>query len=274
MEHLFASWPTFQADSRTVSHTLLLSDYDGTLTPIVGRPRDALLSPGVRNKLSVLAQQKSVSVGIVSGRAMTELRSLVGIDGIYYAGNHGMEIDGPDLKYVSPEAELARATMRDLAGKLAEALENITGVIVEDKGLSLSVHYRLVKEREVDAVAEGFKEVTLPRLNKGEIRITTGKKVWEVRPPVDWHKGKAVEAITREIRSLLKLDQVLTIYLGDDTTDEDAFEVVRRPHGWSIFVGGDNPASAADYFLSSTAEVEEFLARLIELHGAADQTGP
>ncbi len=265
MEHLFQAWQAFSADCRAVSHILLFSDYDGTLTPIVGRPRDAVLSQEVRDKLSALARQSDFSVGIISGRSLAELRYMAAIEGIYYAGNHGLEIEGPGLNYVSPDAELTRSIIKDLAGQLAAALESITGVIIEDKGLSLSVHYRLVKEEEQDVVAETFKKVTSSLTDAGKIKITTGKMVFEVRPPIDWHKGKAVESIRREIMSLLKLERVLTVYLGDDTTDEDAFKVLHRPEGWSVFVGQENPSSAADYFLNSVAEVEKFLSRLLEL---------
>jgi trehalose 6-phosphate phosphatase len=265
MQHLFQSWQTFSDDVRAAHHLLLLSDYDGTLTPIVRRPEEAILSPEVREKLYALAQKPTSSVGIISGRSMSELESMVAVEGIYYAGNHGLEIEGPGLKFISQPAEEAKATIEDLAGQLSAALDRIAGVIVEDKGLSLSVHYRLVKQSEENLVAGTFNRITSPLLNEGKIRITSGKKVMEVRPPIDWHKGKAVEAITREIKSLLKLEPVLTIYLGDDTTDEDAFKVVHRPEGWSIFVGKENPSSSADYFLNSTTEVEEFLSRLIEL---------
>jgi len=265
MQHLFQSWPTFSANVRATPHLLLLFDYDGTLTPIVSRPEEALLPPEVREKIYALAQKPTSSVGIISGRSMSELKSMVAVEGIYYAGNHGLEIDGPGLKFVSKPAEAARATMKDLARQLSAALESIGGVIVEDKGLSLSVHYRLVKKGYENIVAETFKQITVPLANEGKIKITSGKKVLEVRPPIDWHKGKAVESITREIKALLKLDSVLTLYLGDDTTDEDAFKVVHRPQGWSIFVGGENTSSSADYFLNSTAEVEEFLSRLLEL---------
>jgi trehalose 6-phosphate phosphatase len=265
MQHLFQSWPTFSATIKTAPYLLLLSDYDGTLTPIVGRPEEAVLSPEVRDKLYALAQKPTSSVGIISGRSMSELKSMVAVEGIYYAGNHGLEIEGPGLKFVSEPAETARATMKDLVRQLSTALCSIAGVIVEDKGLSLSVHYRLVKKGDENIVAETFKQITAPLANEGKIKITSGKKVMEVRPPIDWHKGKAVEAITREIKALLKLESVLTLYLGDDTTDEDAFKVVHRPEGWSIFVGEENPSSSADYFLNSTAEVEEFLSRLIEL---------
>jgi len=265
VQHLFQSWQAFSAAVRAAPHLLLLSDYDGTLTPIVGRPEEAILSPEVREKLCALAQKPTSSVGIISGRSLSELRAMVAIEGIYYAGNHGLEIEGPGLKFVSQPAKEAKATIKDLARQLSAALDSIAGVIVEDKGLSLSVHYRLVKKGEENLVAETFQQVISPPLNEGKIRVTSGKKVWEVRPPIDWHKGKAVAAITREIKTLLKLEPILTIYLGDDTTDEDAFRVIHRPEGWSIFVGGENPSSSADYFLNSTIEVENFLSRLLEL---------
>ena len=265
MQHLFQSWQTFSAAVRAAPHLLLLSDYDGTLTPIVGRPEEAILSPEVREKLCALAQKPTSSVGIISGRSLSELKSMVAIEGIYYAGNHGLEIEGPGLKFVSQSAELARATIKDLTRQLSAALDSIAGVIVEDKGLSLSVHYRLVKKSEENLVAETFQQVISPSLNEGKVRVSSGKKVWEVRPPIDWHKGKAVAAITREIKALLKPEQLLTIYLGDDTTDEDAFKVIHRPEGWSIFVGGENLSSSAEYFLNSTTEVEKFLSNLLEL---------
>lgn len=265
MEHLFKSWQTLLGDYKSTSHVLFLSDYDGTLTPIVNRPEEAVLSPEVREKLAALAQKSSFSVGIISGRSMKETKSMVAIEGIYYAGNHGLEIDGPGLSYMSPEAEKSRTVIKELVGRLAEALENISGVIVEDKGLSLSVHYRMVAEEEQKEVADIFKQITFPLADEAAIRITEGKKVLEARPPIDWDKGKAIASIKREIVSLLKLDKVLTIYLGDDTTDEDAFRDLHRPEGWSVYVGGENASSAADYYLNSTDEVAEFLSRLLEL---------
>jgi len=144
-------------------------------------------------------------------------------------------------------------------------LANIEGVFVEDKGLSLSVHYRLVRKSEEEIVAQIFHQITSPWLGDGKIRVTSGKKVWEVRPPTDWHKGKAVETIMSEMKALLRDGQALTIYLGDDTTDEDAFRIIHRPHGWSILVGQENASSNADYFLNSTSEVMTFLSRLHDL---------
>jgi trehalose-phosphatase len=265
MKHLLKSWREFSEACRKVSHVLLFFDYDGTLTPIVSRPELAVLSAEVRNSLKALVRKEAMSVGIISGRSLAEIKAMVGVGGLYYAGNHGLEIEGPDLKYVSREAEMARSLTKNLAGKLAVALGDISGTIVEDKGLSLSVHYRLVKKGEEKAVSEIFESVTSALLKEGKIRITTGKKVFEVRPPIDWNKGKAIQKIAGEIMSALNLKQALTVYLGDDNTDEDAFKVLHSPEGWSIFVGGENPSSAAEYYLDSPAEVSEFLSRIVDL---------
>jgi len=265
MKHLFQSWQEFSEACRNVPHVLLFFDYDGTLTPIVSRPELAVLSTEVRNTLRALVQKSTLSVGIISGRSLSEIKSMVAVNGLYYGGNHGLEIEGPDLKYVSREAETARALINDLAGELATALGDISGTIIEDKGLSLSVHYRLVKDGEEEAVADIFQHATNSLLDQGKIRITTGKKVFEVRPPIDWNKGKAVEKIASEITTALNLKQELTVYLGDDNTDEDAFKVLHRLEGWSIFVGGENPSSAAEYYLDSPSEVAEFLSRMLDL---------
>ncbi len=265
MQHLFQCWESFSSDVRDASHIVLLSDYDGTLTPIVGRPDEATLSPAVRENLVALVHKPTFSVGIISGRPLSEIKALVGVDGIYYAGNHGLEIEGPGLDFINQAAQAAQVTIKDLARCSSAKLGGIEGVIVEDKGLSLSVHYRLVKKSEEKVVAEIFHQITSPWLRDGKIRVTSGKKVWEIRPPVDWHKGKAVETIVKEMKTVLRGEQWLTIYLGDDTTDEDAFRIIHRPQGWSIFVGEENSSSNADYFLNSTPEVMTFLSRLLEL---------
>jgi len=215
--------------------------------------------------LHTLAQKSSLTVGIISGRSLSEIKSMVAVDGLYYAGNHGLEIEGPDLKYVSREAETTRSLIKELAAELAMALGDISVTIIDDKGLSLSVHYRLVEEGEEKTVADIFQRITGALLDREKIRITTGKKVFEVRPPIDWNKGKALEKIASEITTALNLKQAFTVYLGDDNTDEDAFKVLRPPEGWGIFVGGENTASAAEYYLDSPSEVTEFLSRMLDL---------
>jgi trehalose-phosphatase len=267
MDHLFTVWPEFTAAVKAVSHVLLLADYDGTLSQIVGRPEDARLSPGVRRKLQALAGKPSISIGVISGRRIAEVKSLVAIEGIYYSGNHGLEIEGPGLNYINPQARAAGPLIRELATRLKKALGDIEGVIIQEKGYSVSVHYRLADPGREDTITAAVKKITAPHLIKGEISVYPMKKVWEIRPPVNWDKGNAVEFIGNEIKANLKPARFLTIYLGDDTTDEDAFRVLRRPDGWSIFVCGEKISSAAGCYLNSVAEVEEFLGRLIKLAG-------
>lgn len=265
MQHVFESWESFSSEILAASHILLLSDYDGTLTPIVDRPQDAVLSNDMGTKLRTLANHPSFSIGIVSGRSLKEIKDMVGIEGIYYAGNHGLEIDGPGLSYINPQAREAQMKIKDIARQFIEKLGDIDGVLIEDKDLSLSVHYRLVEEKHVQQVVEVFRQITSPEVYNGNIRISSGKKVLEVRPPVDWHKGKAAETIIEEIEKVTGSTVKMSIYLGDDSTDEDAFKAIGRRHGWSIFVGSENSSSEAEYFLESVLEVETFLTRLLEL---------
>jgi trehalose-phosphatase len=190
---------------------------------------------------------------------------MVGLEGIYYSGNHGLEIAGPGLSFIHPQARAIGPIIKDLAEQLAQALREIDGVIVQEKGLSLSVHYRLARPESEPAVADAVKRIAAPHLAKGEIKVYPMKKIWEIRPPLNWDKGRAVELIGSEIKAKLKLSRLLTVYLGDDATDEDAFRVMHRPEGWGVYVGGENRKSAAGYYLNSPAEVEELLGRLIDL---------
>ncbi|MFA5308323.1 MAG: trehalose-phosphatase [Dehalococcoidales bacterium] len=266
MKHLFKKWANFAADRRAASHLLLLADYDGTLTPIVGKPADAVLSSSVKDKLQTLAARSDVSLGVISGRELAEIASLVGIKGIYYAGNHGLEMEGPGLEYTGPAKSIfIGVAMAEMAAKIAAALADVPGIIIQDKGLSLSVHYRLAPESEEARIAGVVRQVAEGWVKSRKIQIFGMKKVWEIRPLLDWDKGKAVQSIQSEIIRKLKPDRLLTVFLGDDTTDEDAFKVLRRPSGWSVFVGEGDKTSAAAYYLVSPAEVEEFLSRLIEM---------
>jgi len=171
MRHLFRSWPEFVKDYRGAEHRLLLADYDGTLAVIVGRPEDARITESAREKLKALAKQPRTTAGVISGRSIKEVEAMVGVAGIYYSGNHGLEIEGPGLSYIHPQARAVRPLMQDLAARLAQALDNIKGIIVQDKGLSLSVHFRLAKPEDERAVADVVKQVTAPHVTTGEIKV-------------------------------------------------------------------------------------------------------
>ena len=178
------------------------------------------------------------------------------------AGNHGLEIEGPGLSLVNPVAEEVKPVFRLLAKVLSKALGEIRGVLVEDKGLTLSVHYRLVAEDKTDEVKNIFERVTAVARSLGKIRTTSGKKVYEVRPPVAWDKGKAIKLLLDKYQR--PRGEVLPIFLGDDLTDEDGFKVINDYGGLSVFVGEESGDTAARYFLRSPAEVEELLGLLLE----------
>lgn len=263
MQHLFPVWQEFSKRLKAARRVLLLCDYDGTLTPIVDRPELAELSEKTRQMLQALARQSHFTVGIISGRALADLRQRVGVSNIIYAGNHGLEIEGPGVSLVMPLAAEMRPVLRLINQVLNKALAPIRGVQVEDKGLTISVHYRMVEESKTEEVTNAFERVIATARSLGKVRITSGKKVYEVRPAVEWDKGEAIALLIERFGKTKTKKELLPIYLGDDQTDEDGFKVIEKHDGISVFVGEEIGSSAARYYLKSPAEVEQFLEQLI-----------
>lgn len=263
MQHLFSVWQEFSKRLKAARYVLLLCDYDGTLTPIVEKPELAILPEKTRELLLALVTQRSFTVGVISGRAMADIRQKVGIENIIYAGNHGLEIEGPGISFINPLAEEMRPVLRLIQQVLNKALSPIRGVFVENKGLSLTIHYRMVEEDKSDEVRNVFERVIATARSLGKVIITTGKKVYEVRPPVDWDKGKAISLLIEKYGKPKVKSELLPIFLGDDSTDEDGFRVIEKHGGISVFVGEQTNDSTAHYYLKSPAEVEQFLERLV-----------
>ena len=263
MQHLFSVWQEFSKRLKEARRVLLLCDYDGTLTPIVDRPELADLSEKTRQMLQTLSRQSHFTLGIISGRALADLRQRIGVSNIIYAGNHGLEIEGPGVSLVNPLAAEMRPVFRLINQVLKKALAPIRGVQVEDKGLTISVHYRMVEEGKSEEVTNAFEKVIATALSLGKIVITSGKKVYEVRPAVKWDKGEAIALLIKSFGKTKTKKELLPIYLGDDQTDEDGFKVIEKHEGISVFVGEETGNSAARYYLSSPAEVEQFLERLV-----------
>ena len=247
----------------------MLLDYDGTLTPIVSTPDKAVIPPATKRILSKLARIPGCNLTIISGRALKDVRRMVGLSGINYAGNHGLEIRGPKLKFKSRIFSGSKAVIGRIKRRLKKDIRSIKGAFVEDKGLTLSLHYRLVDPGRVAVVKEIFKKTLRPYLAKKMVRVTSGKKVFEVRPPVKWHKGKAALWFIRRERGILKKSPFV-FYLGDDVTDEDAFRAVKS-RGATIFVGDPgqiaeraDKRSGARYYIKGTKEVVRFLKEVIK----------
>jgi len=271
LQHLFSVWQELNRRLRAAGRVLLLCDYDGTLAPIADGPELADLPEKTRQLLRELARQGRFTLGIISGRALADLKQRVNIDGLIYAGNHGLEIEGPGIGIVIPLAEEMRPVFRLIHQVLSKAMVPIRGVFVENKGLTISVHYRMVEESKSEEVSNIFEKVIATARSLGKVRITHGKKVYEVRPPVDWDKGKAISLIIDKFGKKKMKNELLPVFLGDDQTDEDGFKVIAKHNGISIFVGENTDSSAARYYLRSPAEVEQFLGLLLQPDSRGNQ---
>lgn len=237
---------------------VIFLDYDGTLTPIVATPDLAVLADEMRNTLEQLGHKYMTA--IVSGRQLDNVKQMVKLDDIYYAGNHGFEIEGPDG--ASIKDEMGTEFLNDVESyyqEISTRVNDIEGVLIEHKKFSLSVHYRMVDEQHVEGIEQAVDELLSkhPKLRKHH-----GKKVFEIRPAIEWHKGKAVLHLLDVLQ--LKRDDVLPIYIGDDVTDEDAFKALSGI-GLGILVSEEAQETSADYTLNNTNEVQQFLHLLLNL---------
>lgn len=243
---------------------MLFLDYDGTLTPIVDHPHRARLSSVRRKLLRDLARAEGVKTAIVSGRSLADLKERVGIPGLVYAGNHGLELEGPAVHFVHPEASEARKLLQEISRKLLGVFESFPGIFVEDKALSLSVHYRKLSGEKLPEARAIFQKCLTPYIGASKILLRGGKKVWEIRPWTRWNKGTLVLWLVARILARSS-ERALPVYVGDDETDEDAFQAIRQK-GIGIKVLEENGGpSAADYFVHSSQEVFDFLKRLIRI---------
>ena len=237
-------------------------DYDGTLTPIVDRPEDALISESMRNAVRGLA--KRCPVCVVSGRDRRVVQGLMGIDDLIVAGSHGFDIWSPTGGAIQREEGGGFGKLLDgVTERLREEMDPIEGALVEPKKTSVAAHYRLVSEKDRPKVKEIVDAVLAE--HPDDLKVTPGKMVYEVQPKLDWDKGKAVLYLLEALG--LDRDDVVPIYMGDDVTDEHAFEALAGSArgGIGIFVGrADDPEvggrpTTADYVLHTIPEVERFL---------------
>ena len=253
-------------------------DYDGTLTPIVPEPDRAFMSEEMRDAVRECA--KRYPTAIISGRSRHKVSQFIKLQELYYAGSHGLDIVGPtttmdgepvEKKLAHQPAQWARVVMDRVTKELIERCEDIPGTNIEHNMFCVSAHYRAVSEEMRPRVEKIVDEIC----EREECLIKhDGKMVWEVRPRVAWDKGKALtylrNALLKELEGQgFTSDQVYTIYIGDDVTDEDAFmeinEELKDELGVGILVSSAPKVSAAKFSLRETSEVLKFLTKLHEL---------
>ncbi|KAK8306424.1 hypothetical protein V6Z12_D03G127500 [Gossypium hirsutum] len=255
----------------------LFLDYDGTLSPIVDNPDCAFMSNDMRAAVKNVAQ--FFPTAIISGRSRDKVYEFVGLSELNYAGSHGMDIMGPVRQSFDDHSNCIRSTdnqgkevnlfqpaseflpmIDEVFNSLINNTKDIRGAKVENNKFCVSVHYRNVDEKDWTVVAQRVHDVIR---NYPRLRLTHGRKVVEVRPVINWDKGKAVTFLLESL-GLSNCEDVLPIYVGDDQTDEDAFKVLREGNcGYGILVSSVPKESNAFFSLKDPQEVMEFLKSLV-----------
>ena len=242
------------------SPLVVLLDVDGTLAPIAPRPEDAAVPVPTRAALAALARARDTHVAIVSGRGARDARALVGVDGVWAIGNHGFETIAPDGALTVDERVAAwSGALGAVCARAADAVAVVPGARLEDKGATLSVHYRLADPAAVPRLEQAVTEAAAD----AGLRVTRGRKIIEVRPPLAVDKGTAVLALARRLGATSSAASLL--FAGDDTTDEDAMAALRgwRADSVTIHVEGEEPrTTCAEFRVASPAVLGKWLAAL------------
>lgn len=249
----------------------VLLDFDGTVSAIVNDPAAAALTPGAAQALQALAAHCPLAV--ISGRDLSDIRQRVGLHGIWYAASHGADILAPDGTHHRTHARTETAhLMRSVAAQLDQALHGIAGVTVEPKTFSVAVHYRNASGHDDDIVAAAD---IVGRRNG--VRVTGGRKLIELRPNAHFDKGSALRWVIQHMTATSTAGApLLPVYIGDDLTDEDAFDAVRYD-GIGIVVAQEENmgrATAARYRLDSPHTVTTLLEQLCRQLSDPESTDP
>jgi trehalose 6-phosphate phosphatase len=239
-------------------------DFDGTLSPIVERPGDAAILPAARQAVERLAE-KAAAVVVVSGRGRDDVARRVGLPHLVYAGSHGFDISTPEELPAATDGLPGRdlpPLIEAVTARLRADLAAVPGAEVEPKGFTVAVHYRRVREERVAEVEAAVRRAVS---DHPELEVAGGKKVFEVRPSLEWDKGEALLHLLTAL-GLDDTDSVVPVYVGDDVTDEDAFRALAGRPGPRLTVRvADQPApTAADWSVAGPRQVAELLLRLAD----------
>src|SRR5688572_24407826 len=256
VERVVAAWQALPHDARPS----ILMDFDGTLAEFNVDPSAVTLPPSRQILLQTLAKRSDLSAGIISGRRISDLRDRVPTaPSMFYGGLHGLEIEGPGLRFAHQGVALAAPGISLLSKDLRRAVKPLPGVFVEDKTYSIVLHVRGASKADRLHAVTRFNALAEPFLAEGTVRLQPGDNVLELLPNVDWAKGDAVRAIMRHVEAESK-ETAWPVYIGDDATDEDAFDEIGT-NGLTIAVG--KRAAAAAFQIDDPAAVECFLKAIL-----------
>jgi len=229
-------------------------DFDGTLVEIAPTPGDVDFARPRKRWLKDIFSLPGCSVGVVSGRPIDELRRLIGLDQIFYVGCHGLEWAAPDgTRYTAWPSRVMVDALSCLRAEIREVVAEFPGVAVEDKGISLALHYRMAgRDTALAARKEFVRAVSWYQQQGVKLELLSGKEVIEAKP-AGATKGDALTQIWSRYAPT-----ALPIYIGDDVADESAFDAI-SDKGLPILVAETPRATAARLFLKNPTEVYVFL---------------
>lgn len=238
------------------SGLLIGCDFDGTIAPFVRKPSQAKLPEEMRRVISRLAKKPGVRVAILSGRGLKDVKNKMGLKGVIYCGNHGLEMERNGIVWIHPEARVISRLIKTLALNIQKGIAGFRGAELEDKIYSLSLHYRRVSRPQDVALLKRLLNSWV-RPHRRHLRIVCGKKLLDVRPKFEWNKGHALLDIIQSLEGMSH-----ACFIGDDQTDEEAFETLGR-RALTIRVG---PAlkSKARFVLEHRGYVRRFLNLIAE----------
>lgn len=243
----------------------VMLDVDGTLAPIAPRPQEALVPRRTREALRLLATFPGVTLALVSGRSARDAWDVAGVSGAWVIGNHGLELRAPNGEVSTPiDVHQYESAIAAAADRLTSVTRDVPGATVENKRWTLSLHYRLAAPNDTASLIDRAREIA----DALGLRVTEGKKIVELRPPVNVNKGTATVALARRVGALR--NGASALYAGDDRTDEDAFDALRAQSRKAVTIriatsdGGARPIETyAEFVLGSPDELRRALEWMI-----------
>jgi trehalose-phosphatase len=240
------------------AHLVLLSDFDGTLTSFNVDPAAPKLSAETRTALTNLASQEDVTVGLVSGRRVSDLETRTQLPAhVYLAGLHGLEIRHGEVTWHHPDLVESYDLADEVADAITRAVGDVAGFRIEHKRVAVTAHVRAVDDRIRADVLRNAMEAAQPWIASGAFRSLEADQAIELLPNIAWTKGDAVRWIVADIEARAGA-AAWCVFFGDDVTDEDAFRAISS--GLTVVVG--HRPSRANMRLNTPADVAAVLARV------------
>lgn len=251
-----------QRSIQSSHQTFLFLDFDGTLIPFEKRPHDVFCPSDVTTTLTSLIHHPKFTIFIVTGRTLQDIKELLPLEGLSFVTLHGMEIElANGKKFFWNQAKNIYTILRKVKEETEKKVPKESGLYIEDKTFSLAFHYRLLQKEKTQKTLETIQKIWKNIDESDMLQAIHGEKVIELRPR-GWDKGKAVGLLLENIPSTM---DILPIYIGDDTTDEDAFKQLKDT-GITVYVQNKSKKStAAQYQVKDPNEVLEFLQSIYTL---------